>query len=397
MRNILKSTIITAGLAIFSMLFGAANLMYPLQAGINSGDKFFIGIVGFLFTAVLMPVIGLVGIIYFNGNYKAFFHRLGIIPGNLMIFFCMATIGPCFAMSRIVSVCHTMLVPFLPEIINLIVFSIILCTLTFLATARESKVIELLGNLISPALLIALGVILVKGILNPQPLVAVSASYFEIFRNQAVLGYQHLDLLGTIFFGSIVLGILRNNSKNDHSYDIKSLAKIGMKAGLLGCFLLAIVYVGMALLGAFYGSGLETQNAAQLFSIISHKILGAQGALVIAAAVSLACFSTIIALAAVLAEFVQNDLSQRKLGYIPSLALVLLLTMVISWSGLAQLAVYAVPMINTLYPLLITLSIANLAFKLWNFKPVKIPVLLTLLGSVYLNWASYNVYWTLFQ
>lgn len=397
MRNFLKSTTITAGLAIFSMLFGAANLMYPLQAGINSGDKFFVGILGFLSTAVLMPVIGLMGIIYFNGNYKTFFHRLGVIPGNLMIFFCMATIGPSFAMPRIISVCHTMLIPFLPETITLVVFSILFCILTFLATARESKIIELLGNLISPALLIALGVILIKGILNPQPFIAVTTSYFNVFTKQAELGYQHLDLLGTIFFGSIVLGILRNNSKTDHSYDIKSLAKIGLQSGLLGCFLLALVYVGMALLGAFYGSELEVQNAAQLFSIISHKILGTQGALIIATAVSMACFSTIIALAAVLAEFVHNDLAQKKLGYIPSLGIVLLSTMVISWLGLTQLAVYAVPMINTLYPLLITLSIANLAFKLWDFKPVKIPVLLTLIGSVYLNWASYSVYWALFQ
>ncbi len=392
MRNILQSTVFTTGLAIFSMLFGAGNLMYPIKAGLNSGDHFVVGILGFLCTAAALPLIGLVGIIYFNGNYKSFFHRLGVIPGNLLIGCCMAIIGPCYVMSRIVSVCHGMLAPFLPEALTIVTFSILFCALTFLATVKETKVIQLLGNLISPALLISLGVILVKGILHPQALVTVNTPVWEIFTQQAVLGYQHLDLLGTIFFGSIVLGILKTTAASSTDYDLKSLAKTGLQAGLLGCFLLTVVYVGMGLLGAFYGQGLENHDVAQLFSIISHKILGAQGALVIATAVAMACFSTIIALAAVLAEYIQHDVSQNKLGYVQSLAVTLLLTTVISWNGLGQLAAYAEPIINTLYPLLITLTFVNIAYKLWNFKPIKIPVLITLIVSMYLNWPSYAVY-----
>jgi LIVCS family branched-chain amino acid:cation transporter len=262
-----------------------------------------------------------------------------------------------------------------------------------LATVKETKLIQLLGNLISPALLISLGVILVKGILHPQALVTVNTSAWDVFTHQAILGYQHLDLLGTIFFGSIVLGILKKTAASSTDYDLKSLAKIGLQAGLLGCFLLTIVYIGMGLLGAFHGQGLENhENLAQLFSIISHKILGTQGALVIATAVAMACFSTIIALAAVLAEYIQHDVSQNKLGYVPSLAITLLLTTVISWNGLAQLTAYANPIINTLYPLLITLTFLNIAYKLWNFKPIKIPVLITLIVSMYLNWPSYAVY-----
>ena len=392
MRNILQSTVFTTGLAIFSMLFGAGNLMYPIKAGLNSGDHFVIGILGFLCTAAALPLIGLVGIIYFNGNYKSFFHRLGVIPGNLLIGCCMAIIGPCYVMSRIVSGCHGMLAPFLPETFTIIPFSILFCILTFLATVKETKVIQLLGNLISPALLISLGVILVKGILHPQALVTVNASAWQVFTHQAVLGYEHLDLLGTIFFGSIVLGILKTTAASNTDYDLKSLAKIGLQSGLLGCFLLTIVYIGMALLGAFHGQGLENHDVAQLFSIISHKILGTQGALVIATAVAMACFSTIIALAAVLAEYIQHDVSKNKLSYVPSLAVTLALTTVISWNGLAQLTAYVNPIINTLYPLLITLTFANIAYKLWNFKPVKLPVLITLIVSMYFNWQSYSVY-----
>lgn len=397
MKNIFKSTVVTAGLAIFSMLFGAGNLMYPIKAGVNAGDKFGWGIAGFLLTAVLIPVIGLIGIILFNGDYKAFFDRLGRVPGTIIIGFCMATIGPFYVMSRIVGTCYGMIMPFMPEWITIGIFSILFCGLTFLATYRESKIIDLLGNFISPALLISLSIVLVKGILNPQTLVVNPLPCLTVFTDQAILGYELLDLLGTIFFGSIVLSLLKNSMRSHNDYNLKTLAWTGMQAGLLGCTLLGFIYGGMALLGAFYGQDFATVNVAKLFSLVSFKILGMHGAFIIATAVSMACFSTIIALATVLAEYVQRDLSQNKISYVSSLALTLITTALMSLGGLDSLLIYAKPIIVTVYPLFITLTLANLAYKLFDFKPVKIPVLLTLIGSIYLNWPLYEIYFTLFK
>lgn len=397
MKNILRSTVVTAGLAIFSMLFGAGNLMYPIKAGVNAGDKLGWGMFGFLLTSVLIPVIGLVGIILFNGNYKAFFARLGKVPGTMIIGFCMAIIGPFYVMSRIVTLCYTMVYPFLPPSTSIAVFSIIFCGLTFLATYRESKIIDLLGNLISPALLVSLSVILVKGILNPQKLVHNSASALSVFNEQALLGYAHLDLLGTIFFGSIVLSLLKDSMSDHDDFNLKTLAWTGMKAGLFGCSLLGIVYAGMALLGGFYGQGLESVNIAELFSIISFKILGVHGAFIIATAVTMACFSTIIALATVLAEYVQHDLTSNKVSYITALSGVLITTIMMSLRGLGPLLIFADPIIQTIYPLFITLTLVNLGYKLFNFKPVKIPVLTTLIISICINWPSYEIYWALFR
>lgn len=397
MKDFFRSTALTAGLAIFSMLFGAGNLMFPIKAGLNSGQHLGWGIAGFLLTAVFIPVIGLIGIIYFNGDYKEFFYRLGKGPGKFAIGFAMATIGPFYAMPRIVTVCHEMLKPFLPDAITGLVFSVIFCGLTFLATFRESKIIDLLGHLISPALLISLAVILLKGILQPQLLTTTDATPLYIFTEQATLGYAHLDLLGTIFFGSIVLSILKGNIKNDNDYNLKTLTKTGMKAGLIGCFLLGVVYTGMALLGAFYGTGLETVNIAQLFSLISFKIIGQNGALVIATAVAMACFSTIIALATVLAEYIQHDISNNKVSYIQALCITLVLTMVVASSGINALLDNAKPIINTIYPLFITITLCNLAYSIFNFRFIKIPVLATLLFSIYLNWPSYIIYTQLFS
>ncbi|MFT6765167.1 MAG: LIVCS family branched-chain amino acid:cation transporter [Alteromonas naphthalenivorans] len=384
MRNVLKSTVVTAGLAIFSMLFGAANLMFPVQAGVNSGDKFIWGIAGFLTTAVLLPVIGLIAVILFDGNYKTFFNRLGKIPGFLSVAFCMAVIGPFIAMSRIVTLSYTMLLPFLPHV-SLPIFSVVFCGITFLATYRENKIIDLLGHVISPALLISLGIILIKGMLHPTTLVPVAASNWNIFYEQAKLGYGHLDLLGGIFFASIVLTILKKTMKDHNDYDVKTLAWTAMKAGLFGCTLLGFVYTGMAFLGAFYGKTIQASNGAELFSRISFKIMGTHGAFIIAIAVAMACFSTIIALATILAEYVQVELTNNKVEYIPCLVGVLGFTSILSCYGLTTIMELSMPIIETCYPVIIVITLLNIAYKLWGFTPIKIPTAIALVASIYVN------------
>src|SRR5581483_10785022 len=173
MKKFFGSTTVVTGLAIFSMLFGAGNLMYPLKAGMVSGEHFLLGMLGFSITAVCLPVAGLLSMILFDGNYEAFFNRLGKIPGQLMIFACMMIIGPMLAIPRITTLSHTMMAPFMPILntitpVNSFIFSLVFLGITFLAAFRENKIVEILGNFISPALLAALGIIIVKGLMTAQ-------------------------------------------------------------------------------------------------------------------------------------------------------------------------------------------------------------------------------------
>ncbi len=385
MFNLLTSTVMTAGLAIFSMFFGAGNLMYPIKGGLNSGQHMAAGLAGFLLTTVVLPVIGLVAIVLFNGNYRHFFGRLGVFPGTVLVGFSMAVIGPFIAMPRTVTLSHIMLEPFFEGGISLATFSIIFCGLTFLATYRENRLISLLGHVISPALLTSLGYILIKAILNPQAIVPTCKSATTIFYEQAVLGYGHLDLFGGIFFASIVLNILRQNAGENNDYNLRTLAWTSIKAGVIGAILLALVYIGMFYLGSYYGSSIQVSNIAKLFSAISFEVVGASGALAIATAVGMACFSTIVALAIVLAEYLHKEVTGGVLSYVHALILVLTTTAFISCYGLDTIMMYSVPVMNIFYPVVITVTLCNLAYKLFNFKPIRIPALVTLLASIYFN------------
>jgi len=392
MNNFFKTNIFSTGLAIFSMLFGAGNLIYPLKAGMISGQHFAAGFIAFSLTAVILPLLGLVSMILFDGDYYAFFGRLGRYAGGLFIFICMLVIGPVIAIPRIVTLSHSMTAPFMGTVwlshvnpLTSFVFSILFLGVTFALTFRENKIVELVGKYISPLLLISLAIIIVKGFLSGSSIITTQESTGVIIKKNLMLGYETLDLLGTIFFCSIVLHILRNTMDIQFERNHRYRAIVGLKAGLIGVSLLAIVYVGMSLVALYHGHGLEASG--QLFSMLSFKILGGHGAIIIAVAVLMACLSTSIALTAVVAEYLQQEVFKNKTSYFVGLILVCLLSIPLSTMGLdGVLGLTGGPLVYILYPMLIALTLCNIAYKLFGFNYIKLPVLATFIISLISYW-----------
>ncbi len=381
MKRLFQSKSITVGLAIFSMFFGAGNLIFPLYVGLQSGNLNLWGVSGFIVTGVILPLLGLIAIILFNGDYNAFFNRIGKEPGFFLLLFCMLIIGPFVAMPRIVTLSHIMVAPFLANI-PLVVFTILFLGCTYLGTYKESKIINLLGNYISPALVISLLIIIVKGLLSREAMTVAHETGPQLFISSLIRGYYTLDLLGAIFFSSIVITLLKRSLPNQSQNSLHKLAALGLKAGTIGVSLLAVVYVGMSYLGVFHGKGLEHLNEGELFSAISFRILGDYGAIIIAIAVLMACYSTIIALAVVVAEFLQHKILKGKISYQKALILTLLVTGIISNFGLSTILHHSGPFIQIGYPVLITLTFLNIAYKTFGFTPVKIPVALAFIFSI---------------
>lgn len=383
MKNKPSSYVITVGLAIFSMLFGAGNLMFPLKVGMHAGTNNVYGMLGFIMTAICLPLLGLIAMILFDGNYNAFFGRLGDTAGKIIIFLCMLVLGPIIVIPRIVTLSHAMISPFLPiaflKDINpqsSFIFALLFLGISFLATYRENRIVDLLGKVISPLLLLSLFIIIVKGIFSAQTPLAATAAPWPTFKINFIRGYETLDLLGGIFFSSIVIHILKNTIGGRVGFNRNRLAMIGLKAGALGVSLLALVYIGMSILSMYHGHGLDASG--DLFRLLAFKVLGTGGALIIGTAVLMACFSTSIALGAVVGEYFQLSIFNRKIGYELSLLIVLLLCVPLSTFGLDRvLELTGGPLVYIGYTSIIALTFCNIAYKLFNFKPIKIPVAAT--------------------
>ena len=230
---------------------------------------------------------------------------------------CLLTVGPLIAMPRIVTLSYTMISPFIPSV-SMELFSLVFLGATFLATVRENKIMDVLGNIISPILLLSLLIIIFKAFISGGVTQSPHIPTLSLIWHNIKYGYQTLDVLAGIFFGSIVLTILKQNfAEKNNKTDQQELALLSLKAGTIGTALLGLIYIGLSYLGAYFGTNIGQVNEGQLFSAISFKVLGAHGALVISTAVLMACFSTIIALAAVFAEYLHNVVFSGKSLILP--------------------------------------------------------------------------------
>lgn len=378
--------LLVTGLAVFSLLFGAGNLMYPISVGLMSGKYNYIGLTGFLITAVLLPLMGLVAMILYNGDYDEFFGRLGKIPGKIMIAACMVIIGPGLVIPRIVSVAHCMISPFLPiqALQSMLVFSLVYLTISFLGGFKENKIVDVLGYVISPALLIALAIVIIKGFITATEFVPTALTPHKIFTKSLLTGYGTLDLLGTLFFASIIIKILKDKVSGNSCEQtcLKKLALFGLKAGAIGVGLLAVVYWGLSYLAAYHGHNMAGLNDGQAFKEIVLNVMGISGALVLGIATLMACLSTSIGLGAVAADYMQKNIFHNKIGYVASLAIVMIACIPLSCYGLDTiLEITGGPLVFIGYPTLIALTICNILYKLFDFKYVKFPVAATLVIS----------------
>ncbi len=387
-----KLSIIPVGLAIFSMFFGAGNLIFVVNVGKEFQNQTPLALAAFMVTAVILPVVGIASILLYDGDYKAFFGRIGKTPGFLLCFFCFLIVGPFVAIPRVVTLSYTMFSPFLPGV-SLPLFAVAFLLLTFMLTVTESRIIDLLGLIISPLLVVALVAIFIAGFFHPAQLVELHRAPLGIVTKNLQYGYNTLDFLSSIFFGSIVFSILQKSNAAKLGLDRPALERFGIRASIFGMAILGLIYVGLTTLGALFGHHAENLNEAEVLREIIFLLLGNEGAFVMCVAVLMACLSTIIAQSAVSAEYFQKEIFNNRLHYRSCLVIAVVISGIVSILGLSTLIQLSKPIIAVVHPCIIVLAIANLLYKKYNFKPVKSLVFGTLAISVWAHQHELLVFW----
>ena len=72
MKALSKIEILSIGLMMFSIFFGAGNLIFPPALGQAAGNHLLPAILGFLITGVGLPLLGVVAIALKGGRYTEF-------------------------------------------------------------------------------------------------------------------------------------------------------------------------------------------------------------------------------------------------------------------------------------------------------------------------------------
>lgn len=377
-ENAQRQSVFATGLALFSMFFGAGNLVFPLVIGKSAGSENVSALTGLGISAVVFPFLGLMAMMMYGGCLKSFLSRLGKGPAFIMMFLLFMSQGPVGSMPRLITLMHASIKPYFPSV-SLSLFSVCMAIVIFLMTIRPQRIVQLIGVFLAPFLLGTLALLVGVGLFQSEAPLSVPEGALHHFCSGFKGGYQTLDLSAALLFVSVIMPYLSKGVGTGKDVKMRMF-----KASLVAAALLMLCYTGLAWLSSHnstvLASGIED---ADLLYVLAVRVLGPWGSLIATSAVFLACLTTAISLSAVFSEYVRQEWLRGKGSLVWPLAGTLGVTAAMATLGFSGIMKILGPALEIFYPSLIVLCLLNIAHRLYGIKPLKGPVFGTLaLGMI---------------
>ncbi|OSB11598.1 branched-chain amino acid transport system II carrier protein [Paraclostridium bifermentans] len=362
--------ILIIGFALFSMFFGAGNLIFPPYIGISSGSSWLISFLGFILADVGIILLSIIAISK-AGSLQNVIGRAGKKFGITLEFLMMLCLGPILVIPRTGATTFEMSVLPLAKNFNPVLFSVIFFSITLLLTIKPTKVMDIIGKFLTPILLLSLAFLIVKGIVSPiGNLEDVNSS--DLFITGVTQGYQTMDALGIGGIVALIMTSLVSKGYTDKNENIS----LAIKSALIACVGLTVVYGGLTYLGATASSLYDTNISQPALLInITHQLLGSTGTIMLAVVVGFACLTTSIGLTSVTGKFFE-DFTNKKLKYEHIVIFICVFSAIVSNFGVDKIIQIAIPILSLIYPVTIVLVVMNI------FKKI-IPNDMTLKGAAY--------------
>lgn len=354
----LTSTIVTA-LMLFSMFFGAGNLIFPALLGAQAGTNFTPAIIGFIATGVIVPILAVIALAVTGRDLQDLANRGGRIFGMVFPSLVYLSIGALYALPRTGTVSYAIAIEpnfSVSGTTPIIIFSALFFGISLALALDPNGIVDSLGKYLTPAL-VALLILLVtlSMIALDAPAPAPTDDYATgAFAAGFVNGYLTMDSLAALAFGIIVIASLRSKGITSRPELIRSVSLAGIIAGVL----LGAVYLGLALIGLRIDNSQNYQDGALLLSDAALQTMGRPGALIFGLIVLLACLTTSVGLIGATSAFFNKLIP--ALSYKGWAITFTLIAFVLASFGLQGLMSFAIPVITTLYPPALTLVILTL-------------------------------------
>ena len=383
----LRQKILVAG-TLFGMFFGAGNLIFPVHLGQMAGSNVLPAIIGFIITAVGIPIFGVaaIGITHSDG-LQALSSKVG--KGYGIFFTCLLylTIGPLFAIPRCATVSFTTgVTPMLgdgsKEWLALLIFSAIFFAFVLFFSLRPGKITLWIGKIINPIFLLFLAVLVIAALTHPSTSVSevepAEAYKTGAFFSSFIEGYGTMDAIAGLAFGIVVIDVIRRMGVSDDNavaYDV-------LGSGVLTGILMAVIYVVTILMGTQSRGLFETSdNGGIALTQIAGHYFGGVGQIILAITITFACLKTSIGLVTSCSEtFVK--MTHGKISYPVWAVLFTLFSFAVSNVGLSAIIEYSIPVLMLIYPPAIALI--ALAFIGKHFQHDRAVYIAVMIGT----WAA---------
>ncbi|MFB0975148.1 MAG: branched-chain amino acid transport system II carrier protein, partial [Tolumonas sp.] len=147
----------------FAFFLGAGNIIFPPMAGYLAGENMGFAMVGFLVTAVGLPLATLLAIASAGGGLLTMTRMLPAWVGTSIAIATYIIIGPAFATPRTGLVTYEMAVkPFIGSYdsqLVLTLFSVAYFGLTLFLSLNQGKLLDAVGKILTPVLALLLAVL----------------------------------------------------------------------------------------------------------------------------------------------------------------------------------------------------------------------------------------------
>lgn len=369
------------GFMLFSMLFGAGNLIFPAYLGQAAGENVWQAVFGFIVSDAGLAVLGFIAIAK-SRTFDDLVHRVHPIFALLFPIVIYLSIGPGLAIPRAGSLAYEMGVkPFLPNSmdstpIGLFVYTVIFFSIVFWFAKSPSKLVDRFGKILTPSLLVLIFIVFIKALFTDLPsLKEASLAYKENPISQGFLdGYQTMDGVCALIYGIVFTNIFRSKNISEGTLQVKYLTIFGLICGLL----LTFCYLIIAYLGASVSVPGKVENGAIVLSTVLHQLFGTSGTIVLGLIFTLACLSVSIGLITSCAQYFSSIFP--KLSYIKWAILLCVVSGFVANLGLSQILKVSVPVLGLLYPMAIALIVLGLIHDRLPFRQQ--PVYLMTIGLV---------------
>lgn len=349
-----------AGFALFAMFLGAGNIIFPPYTGVHAGSSWVAAAFGFVITGAGLPILGAVAVAKVGGDSNELSRRFSITFGKVLNLLILIMIGPLFAIPRTAATTTEMSVlPFLPQgtsiTIAFAVTSAIFFLLSYLLSISEGKVLDTMGGLLTPVMIVALTLLAILSFVNPIGTPVESTITEAPFYYGFTSGYQTMDGIGSLVISASIAMLLAKKG-----YEGKEKHRILLIAALIAGVLLGLVYFAYTWIGASGSSFLQgISDRTVMLTTAANRLAGVFGQAVLGIIIFFACLTTASGLTVTFAQYI-NKLTNNRLPYKVLVALVTVFSFAISQIGVEGIISLAAPVLEVIYPICIVLILLNL-------------------------------------
>ena len=333
--------LLLVGFTLFSMFFGAGNLIFPPFLGAQAGTALWLAFVGFAVSAIGLPIAGVAAVAR-AGGLPALAGRVHPRFAQVFAVLVYLSIGPCLAIPRTASTSFEMLTPLVGRSTpGQFIYSLVFFAAAYFVALKPEKLTQRLGRILCPALLVLIVVLFAGCILRPAaPGYGTPAeAYAALPAAQGVLdGYQTMDALAALNFGAVIALNLQAVGITEES----AVRHGTIRAGLIAGGMLLVVYAMLTHIGGISGAAFPgSSTGAAVLTALADGLFGRVGQVLLAAIFVIACFNTCVGLIPAIAAFFA------------------LVSMLLANIGLADILSLSVPVLNAIYPIAIILIVVE--------------------------------------